>query len=43
LNRAASRAAAERVGAVLVGQRSADIVREESFWVYRVPSAASRR
>jgi hypothetical protein len=43
LNRAASSVAAERVGAVLVGQRSADVVREESFWVYRVPSTTSGR
>lgn len=40
LNRPPREGAAERVHAVLVGSRLADIVSDESFWVYRVPQTA---
>jgi hypothetical protein len=40
MNRAATDEAIDRVGAALVGARSSDIVKDESFWVYRVPQVA---
>jgi hypothetical protein len=43
LNRAAASSVVERAGSVLVGRRSADVVTEESFWVYRVPATTSGR
>jgi hypothetical protein len=38
VNREADLTVVERAGAVLVAARFADIVKNESFWVYRVPA-----
>jgi hypothetical protein len=43
MNRPAKDEAIERAGAALVGTRSADIVFDESFWVYRVPQVTRAR
>ena len=40
LNRRPEGGAVTQVGAILAGNRAADVVQDESFWVYRVPRRA---